>query len=79
MIPGQLAGASIPTCPDHIAAFSAMGLGLVITLTEEQQLPVEWFKGSGVENMFVPVVNYQPPSVEQMDEMMGAMEAVVAR
>ena len=44
---------------------------LVVTLTEETPLPEAWFRGTGVQNLFVPVPNYEPPSVEQMDRIMG--------
>ena len=56
---------------EQIFALKSLGVGLVVTLTEETPLPAAWFRGTGVENLFVPVPNYEPPSEEQMGRIMG--------
>lgn len=58
-------------CREQIVALRHLGVRLVLTLTEEEPLPAEWFKDTGVRNVFVPTPNYEPPSVEQMDKCMG--------
>ena len=68
-----------PTCPcccipptrDQVLALASLGVRLVVTLTEETPLPVSWFNGTGVDNLFVPVPNYEPPRAQQMDRIMG--------
>ncbi len=51
---------------------------LVVTLTEEDPLPPAWFDPAvGVANLFVPVTNYEPPSVRQMDDILAAMEQYI--
>ena len=52
-------------------AFASLGVRLVVTLTEESPLPQAWFQGTAVTNLFVPVPNYEPPSEDQMDNIMG--------
>ena len=52
-------------------ALASLGVRLVVTLTEETPLPVSWFNGTGVDNLFVPVPNYEPPRAQQMDRIMG--------
>lgn len=58
-------------CREQIFALATLGVRLVITLTEEEPLPAAWFQGTGVANAFVPVPNYEPPSVEQMERILG--------
>jgi protein-tyrosine phosphatase/predicted kinase len=66
LLPNQLAVASTPKHKEQVAALRHLGVSLVITLTEEEPLDASWF-GDGIENLFVPVPNYEPPTVEQMD------------
>ncbi|KAG8896316.1 hypothetical protein FRC01_011884, partial [Tulasnella sp. 417] len=58
----------------HLLASPAIGIRHIITLTEETPLPREWFDGTGVTNTFIPVKNYHPPSIEQMDIIMRLFE-----
>ncbi|GIL69057.1 hypothetical protein Vretimale_17378 [Volvox reticuliferus] len=108
VVPGVLAGGSTPKNADQITALYSLGVGLIITLTEEEPLPPDWFvaassdgaagskthpgpygRGGGdggdgaataltaasrVRNIFVPVTNYEPPTVQQMDEVLAAIE-----
>jgi hypothetical protein len=62
---------------DQIAALAQLGVRLVVTLTEEEPLPPAWFAGLGVGNLFVAVPNYEPPSVEQMDLIIAAVEGTI--
>ncbi|KIY95355.1 hypothetical protein MNEG_12607 [Monoraphidium neglectum] len=81
LVPGVLMASSTPKRPEHIHALAALGIGLVITLTEEEPLPPAWFQGGparagcgAVFNLFIPVRNYEPPSEGQMDSLLAAIE-----
>ncbi len=69
VIPHTLAGMSTPRNAEDIAGLKAIGIKFVITLTEEEPLSSIWFDSS-ISNLFIPVPNYHPPSVEQMDEIL---------
>ncbi|KAJ6520438.1 ATP dependent DNA ligase [Mycena sanguinolenta] len=72
LIPYHLAIMSTPRHEDDIAALASPHLGIrhVLTLTEEEPLPRKWFHGKPITNTFLPVENYCPPSIEQMDLIM---------
>ncbi|KAJ7576974.1 ATP dependent DNA ligase [Mycena floridula] len=69
LIPYHFAVMSTPKSRDDIAALCSPALGIrhVLTLTEEEPLDRAWFSGKPITNTFLPVPNYCPPSVEQMD------------
>jgi atypical dual specificity phosphatase len=69
LIPFRIALMSEPRNSNDIAALSAPALGItrVLTLTEENPLPAEWFNGQNIQKTFLPITNYKPPSLEQMD------------
>ena len=48
-------------------ASSHIGIRHVLTLTKESPLPKEWFAGKNITNTYLPIPNFQPPSIEQMD------------
>ncbi|KAF7337757.1 ATP dependent DNA ligase [Mycena sanguinolenta] len=72
LVPYHLAIMSTPRHEDDIAALASPHLGIrhVLTLTEEEPLPRKWFHGKPITNTFLPVENYCPPSIEQMDLIM---------
>ena len=86
---------STPKCGEQVDAFArALGVTLVITLTEEQPLRPEWFAadavagggdraaaagGGYVVNRFVPVPNYEPPSIEQVGCAVFVVRCMQAR
>mmetsp|Transcript_49977 Transcript_49977/g.140044 ORF Transcript_49977/g.140044 Transcript_49977/m.140044 type:complete len:1427 (-) Transcript_49977:87-4367(-) len=74
----DVAVSSTPKRRDQILAMANLGVALVVTLTEESPLPQAFFEGSGVRNFFVPVPNYEPPTVDQVDSIMATVEEVVA-
>merc|ERR1712007_411903 len=57
----------------------SLGISLVVTLTAEEPLPPSWFDRTGVTNVFVPVQNFFPPSVDQVDEILGQVAEVAGR
>ncbi|KAJ7762358.1 pfkB family carbohydrate kinase-domain-containing protein [Mycena maculata] len=76
LIPYHLAIMSTPRNEEDIAALASPHLGIrhVLTLTEEEPLPKKWFHGKPITNTFLPVENYGPPSIEQMDLIMRLVD-----
>lgn len=76
LIPYHLAIMSTPRREEDVAALASPHLGIrhVLTLTEEEPLPRKWFHGKPITNTFLPVENYCPPSIEQMDLIMRLVE-----
>ncbi|KAG6874366.1 hypothetical protein C0995_015102 [Termitomyces sp. Mi166 len=72
LIPYHLAVMSTPRCEEDIDAIASPYLGIrhVLTLTEETPLPASWFRGKSISNTYLPIPNYHPPSIEQMDLVM---------
>ncbi|KAJ7608801.1 ATP dependent DNA ligase [Roridomyces roridus] len=72
LVPYHLAIMSTPKHEEDIDALCSPHLGIrhVLTLTEEEPLPKKWFHGKPITNTFLPVPNYCPPSIEQMDIIM---------
>ncbi|KAK7063701.1 ATP dependent DNA ligase [Favolaschia claudopus] len=72
LVPFHLAIMSTPKNEEDIAVLASPHLGIrhVLTLTEEEPLPKKWFHGKPITNTFLPVENYCPPSIEQMDLIM---------
>lgn len=75
VIPYHLAVMSTPKSEKDIDILASPHLGIqhVLTLTEETPLPPSWFKNKSISNTFLPVPNYHPPSIEQMDIIMKLM------
>ncbi|WWC98147.1 hypothetical protein V866_005038 [Kwoniella sp. B9012] len=67
IVPFCLSVMSTPRNQLDISALASMGIKTVITLTEETPLPSKWFQDESIKNIFIPVQNYYPPSIEQMD------------
>ena len=78
VVTSEWAVSSTPKSRDQVLAFASLGIGLVVTLTEETPLAPQWFEGTGVTNVFVPVPNYHPPSTKQMDQVIVHVQAAVA-
>ncbi|CAF3035978.1 unnamed protein product [Rotaria sp. Silwood2] len=63
---------SIMSTPRHerdIDALASVHIGIrhVITLTEEDPLPEEWFFNKTISHTHLPVANYRAPTIEQVD------------
>ncbi|EKM61644.1 uncharacterized protein PHACADRAFT_51353, partial [Phanerochaete carnosa HHB-10118-sp] len=69
LVPFKIALMSTPRNATDIAALGSSHIGIrhVLTLTEETPLDPKWFSGSKVKNTFLPIPNYHPPTIEQMD------------
>ena len=69
LIPFHFALMSTPRNENDITALASRHLGIrhVLTLTEETPLKESWFERKTITNTFLPIPNYHPPSIEQMD------------
>jgi atypical dual specificity phosphatase len=69
LVPHYFAIMSTPRNEDDINALSSPCLAIrhVLTLTQETPLPESWFRSNNISNTFLPIPNYHPPTVEQMD------------
>ncbi|KAG5653901.1 hypothetical protein H0H81_009493 [Sphagnurus paluster] len=69
LIPYHIAIMSTPRREEDITALASPQLGIrhVLTLTEETPLPPSWFQGKRITNTYLPIPNFHPPSIEQMD------------
>ncbi|KAH0280244.1 hypothetical protein KCU91_g1165, partial [Aureobasidium melanogenum] len=74
LTPFRLAVMSTPRCREDIEALIALGITLVVTLTEEEPLPTKWFENTPCRNLFLPVRNYQAPTNEQVDTFIQSMD-----
>ncbi|OCF79040.1 hypothetical protein I204_00984 [Kwoniella mangroviensis CBS 8886] len=67
IVPFCLSVMSTPRNEMDISALASIGIKTIITLTEETPLPAHWFQAKPIKNVFIPIPNYYPPSIEQMD------------
>jgi atypical dual specificity phosphatase len=74
LTPFRLAVMSTPRSQEDIRVLIALGITLVVTLTEEGPLPAEWFKNTPCRNLFLPVRNYQAPTNAQVDTFIKSMD-----
>lgn len=76
LIPYYIAIMSTPRHEDDIAALASSHIGIrhILTLTEETPLHESWFRGKSITNTYLPIPNYYPPSIEQMDLIMTLLQ-----
>ncbi|WWD06926.1 hypothetical protein V865_005023 [Kwoniella europaea PYCC6329] len=67
IVPFYLSVMSTPRNELDISALASIGIKTIITLTEETPLPAHWFQAKPIKNVIIPIPNYYPPSIEQMD------------
>ncbi|CAD0112207.1 unnamed protein product [Aureobasidium uvarum] len=65
---------STPRSREDIQVLTALGITLIVTLTEEEPLPAEWFEDTPCRNLFLPVRNYQAPTNEQVDTFIRSLD-----
>uniref|UniRef100_K3W5B8 Tyrosine specific protein phosphatases domain-containing protein n=1 Tax=Globisporangium ultimum (strain ATCC 200006 / CBS 805.95 / DAOM BR144) TaxID=431595 RepID=K3W5B8_GLOUD len=74
VVPFQLAAMSTPRNGDDIRHLALpVGIHHIVTLTEEEPLPREWFAGllsHVMRHTFLPVENYKVPTLAQIDLFM---------
>jgi atypical dual specificity phosphatase len=78
VIPCKLGGISIPKHQDQIKAFEFMNIGLVVSVLEEEQLDASMFEGTTVKNIHYNVVNYHPPVMSDLLEIISKMEDTIS-
>lgn len=64
----MLAGMALPNSKKDIEFLDSKDIGLLVTLTKEKVLPTDWFKGTGVKNIRIPVKDFHTPTLDQADE-----------
>ncbi|PSK46384.1 hypothetical protein B9Z65_5352 [Elsinoe australis] len=67
IIPNRLAAMSTPRNESDVDQLQQLGINTVLTLTKEEPLPARWFEFKKINNIFLPVENYKPPSLAEMD------------
>lgn len=67
--PYRLAGMSTPRNEDDIITLLDLGITHILTLTEESPLPAKWFINKKVTHRFIPVPNYAPATIAEMDHI----------
>ncbi|TBU48279.1 ATP dependent DNA ligase [Dichomitus squalens] len=76
LVPFHIALMSTPRDAADIEALASPHLGIrhVLTLTEDTPLSPLWFARKNIRNTFLPVPNYRPPTIEQMDLILRMLE-----
>ncbi|KAM5539342.1 hypothetical protein V8D89_006976 [Ganoderma adspersum] len=76
LVPFQIALMSTPRDAADIDALASPHLGIrhVLTLTEETPLNTTWFGPKNIRNIYLPVPNHHPPTIEQMDLVLRLLE-----
>ncbi|PWN52514.1 phosphatases II, partial [Violaceomyces palustris] len=79
VIPFRLAASSTPRSARDVQACShpSLGITLIITLTEEEPLPSDWFP-HGMRNTFLPIKNGGQPSLEESHAFTGIVAQEIA-
>ena len=69
LIPFHFAIMSTPREESDIATLASPHLGIrhILTLTEETPIPKQWLSGNNIKHTYLPIPNYHPPTIEQMD------------
>ncbi|MCO5613655.1 hypothetical protein L7F22_067933 [Adiantum nelumboides] len=73
LVPYLLAVMSTPRNKEDIQALVNLRIGLVVTLTEEEALPTDWFSSKSIENLFLPVTNYKAPTIAQIETFIDSV------
>jgi len=75
----EVAISSTPKNAEQVKAFvDALNIGTIITLTQEEPLPPEFFSPSRITNLFYPIPNYSVPTLSIMDEISDEIVRQVA-
>eukprot|EP00475_Leptophrys_vorax_P015288 TRINITY_DN21663_c1_g1_i1.p1 TRINITY_DN21663_c1_g1~~TRINITY_DN21663_c1_g1_i1.p1 ORF type:complete len:715 (+),score=194.43 TRINITY_DN21663_c1_g1_i1:622-2766(+) len=78
VLPGQLAGMSVPERRDQIEALKYLNVRLIFTVMDESPLPKEFFEGvDEMDNIHHPVRNYGAPTVDQVDDFIARTERML--
>lgn len=76
LVPFYFAIMSTPREESDIAALTSPHISIrhILTLTEETPLPERWFSGEKIKHTHLPIPNYYPPTIEQIDLIMRIFE-----
>lgn len=73
IIEGRLAGVSRPRTEDAYLTLAGLGVGALLTLTEEPLLP-ETLARHGLRATHIPVPDFMPPTPAQVEQAMAALD-----
>jgi tetratricopeptide (TPR) repeat protein len=77
VVPGQLAGMSLPCTKEQIEALSHINIRMIFTVMDESKLSSEFFDYTGIQNVHYPVKNYKAPTIEQVDSFIEKCEKLL--
>jgi len=67
-----LAGMARPHTAEALAWVRSQGVDVLITLTEDP-LPKSWVDDAGLMAMHVPIQDFEPPTIQQLEQIATAM------
>ena len=66
--------------PDAVAPLLAAGIGATLDLTEaEERWPDYWSEAPRLEHHRTPLVDFAPPTPDDMERALGALDGILAR
>jgi atypical dual specificity phosphatase len=76
LVPFRVAILSTPRNQQDVGALGSPYIGIkrIVTLTEEEPLHPSFFRSRRITNTFLPIRNYYPPTIEQMDQIVSLMQ-----
>lgn len=78
VIPGQVAGSSIPKKIGQIKGFEEYGIRTVINMMNENEVDLSMYNDSVISHHIFGIPNKTAPSIEMMDTIINIMEDTVA-
>lgn len=73
--PNVIAGMARPKSLLYISFLKAQNIGLVVTLTDEAELPANWFDAS-IQNLRIPIKDFEAPTVVQANQALTRIKQV---
>ena len=77
LLDGKLAASSYPFEEADLIALAERGIGLVVNLHEPPHPPATLAR-LGLREMHLPIVDFQPPTLEQIERGVEAIQAALA-
>ena len=78
IIPGKVAGSSMPKREEQIRGFEEFGIKTVINMMDENEVKLSIYKNSPIIHHIFGIPNRTAPSIQMMDTIMSIMEDTVA-
>lgn len=77
IIPGKVAGSSMPKREEQIKGFEEFGITTVINMMDENEVKLSIYKNSPISHHIFGIPNRTAPSIQMMDTIMNIMEDTV--